>query len=63
VAKDGGKEAVNLISDEMVEAFYVLGPADHCKERITAYRQAGVDLPLLLPRLEDYRKVAETLNQ
>ncbi|HEV8712090.1 MAG TPA: LLM class flavin-dependent oxidoreductase [Candidatus Binatia bacterium] len=62
-ATDGGKEAVKLISDEMVDAFYVLGPADHCKERITAYRQAGVDLPLLLPRLEDYRKVAETLNQ
>jgi 5,10-methylenetetrahydromethanopterin reductase len=62
-AKDGGKEASKLISDEMVEAFYVLGPAERCKERIAAYRQAGVDLPLLLPRLEDYRKVAETLNQ
>ncbi|MBI3799314.1 MAG: LLM class flavin-dependent oxidoreductase, partial [Deltaproteobacteria bacterium] len=63
VAKGGEKEAVKLISDEMVEAFYVLGPADQCKARIAAYRQAGVDLPLLLPRLEDYRKVAETLNQ
>jgi 5,10-methylenetetrahydromethanopterin reductase len=63
VAKDGGKEAVGLISDEMVDAFYVIGPAARCKERIAAYRQAGVDLPLLLPRLEDYRKVAETLNQ
>ena len=62
-AKDGGKEASKLISDEMVEAFYVFGPVDQCKERIAAYRQAGVDLPLLLPRLEDYRKVAETLNQ
>ena len=62
-AQDGGKEAISLISDEMVDAFYVIGPADRCKERITAYRQAGVDLPLLLPRLEDYRKVAETLNQ
>jgi len=63
VAQDGGKEAVKLISDEMVDAFYVVGPAARCKERIAAYRQAGIDLPLLLPRLEDYRKVAETLNQ
>jgi hypothetical protein len=47
----------------MVDAFYVLGPADRCQERIAAYRRAGVDLPLLLPRLEDYRKVAETLNR
>ncbi len=62
-ATDGGKEAIKLISDEMVDAFYVIGPADRCKERLAAYRQAGVDLPLLLPRLEDYRKVAETLHQ
>jgi len=63
VAQDGTKEAVKFISDEMVDAFYVIGPAARCKERVAAYRQAGVDLPLLLPRLEDYRRVAETLNQ
>jgi 5,10-methylenetetrahydromethanopterin reductase len=62
-ATDGGREAVRLISDEMVDAFYVLGPAGRCRERIAAYRRAGVDLPLLLPRLEDYRRVAETLNR
>jgi 5,10-methylenetetrahydromethanopterin reductase len=63
VAKDGGKDAVGLISNEMVDAFYVVGSAARCQERIVEYRQAGVDLPLLLPRLEDYRRVAETLNQ
>ena len=63
VQKDGEKAAVGFITDEMVETFYVIGPAARCKERVAAYRQAGVDLPLLLPRLEDYRKVAETLNQ
>lgn len=62
VAKDGGKEAVGLISDDMVESFYLIGPAVRCKERIAEYRQAGVDLPLLLPRLEDYRRVAEALS-
>ena len=63
VQKDGEKAAVHFITDDMVEAFYLIGPAVRCKERIAAYRQAGVDLPLLLPRLEDYQKVAETLNR
>lgn len=54
--------AVQLVSDEMVKAFYVIGPADICKGRIAAYRAAGVDAPLLLPRLEDYRRVAEALR-
>ena len=63
VKKDGGKEAVGLISDDMVESFYLVGTAARCKERLAAYRQAGVDLPLLLPRLDDYGKVAEALSQ
>ena len=59
VKKDGEKAAVGFITDEMVDAFYVVGPVDRCRARIEEYRQAGVDEPLLLPRLEDYRKVAE----
>lgn len=61
-AKDEGKEAVGLITDEMVESFYLIGSAEKCKERIAEYRQAGVDLPLILPRLEDYERVAEALK-
>ena len=59
---DDGKYAATLISDDMVEAFYVVGHEERCKERIAEYREAGVDLPLLLPRLEDYAKVARTLS-
>jgi len=59
--KDGGQTAVGLITDEMVESFYLVGGASRCKERIAQYREAGVDLPLLLPRLEDYGKVAQSL--
>jgi 5,10-methylenetetrahydromethanopterin reductase len=62
VKKDGEKAAVHFITDEMVDAFYLVGPADYCKEKIEQYRQAGVDAPLLLPRLEDYRKVAEAFR-
>ncbi len=59
---EGGRDAVGLVSDEMVESFYVVGPAERWRERIAEYREAGVQLPLLLPRLEDYRRVAESLN-
>ena len=59
---EGGRDAVGLVSDEMVESFYIVGPAERCRERISEYREAGVQLPLLLPRLEDYRRVAESLS-
>jgi 5,10-methylenetetrahydromethanopterin reductase len=62
VEQNHDKEAVDLVTDEMVEAFYLVGPAAHCRERIAEYREAGVDLPLLLPRLEDYAKVAGALS-
>ena len=61
-AKDEGKEAVGLITDEMVESFYLFGSEEKCKKRTAEYRQAGVDLPLFLPRLEDYERVAGALK-
>ena len=58
-ASDGGtKAAAALIPDAIVEQFYVLGDAARCKQRIEEYRAAGVDQPLLLPRLEDFEAVA-----
>ena len=61
LAKEGPQGLTHLISDEIVEAFYVLGPPERCRSRIAEYRRAGVDRPLLLPRLADFRRVAETL--
>ena len=51
---------MDLISDEMVDAFYLVGSVEYCKERVMAYRNAGVDLPLLLPRLEDFENITRT---
>ena len=48
---------MDLISDEMEDAFYLVGSVEYCKERVMAYRNAGVDLPLLLPRLEDFENI------
>ena len=62
VENNGGEEVVGLVSDAMVQSFYLVGPATLCKERIAEYREAGVDLPLLLPRLEDFGKVAHSLS-
>jgi 5,10-methylenetetrahydromethanopterin reductase len=62
IKTDGEKAAVHLVTDAMVDAFYIVGSATQCKERIAEYRQAGVTTPLLLPRLEDYRTVATSLN-
>ena len=61
-ANDGGDEAARLMTEDMVKAFYLLGPAAECRDRIAEYRDAGVDFPLLLPRLEDYAKVARSLQ-
>ena len=58
----GDAGATELVSDEMVEAFYVVGDAVTCRARIDDYIAAGVDAPLLLPRLEDYLRVADTLR-
>ena len=52
----------DLVSDDMVEAFYLIGDAPTCRERINEYIAAGVDAPLLLPRLEDYLQVADALR-
>ena len=61
VAAGDEPSAVPLVTDAMVDACYVAGPADRCRDRIQAYRDAGVQSPLLLPRLADLAAVAEAL--
>ena len=61
LAASGPSEAARLVGDDLVEAFTLLGPAERCRERIEEYREAGVEEPLLLPRLPDYEGVAEAL--
>ena len=55
-------DVVELISDDIVEALYLVGDAATCRARIADYRAAGVDAPLLLPRLDDYMQVADALR-
>src|SRR5262249_29607969 len=55
-------EAARLVSEAMVEAFYLAGSAAHCSARLAEDRAAGVRLPLLRPRLEDYHATVEALR-
>lgn len=40
--------AVEAITDEMVDALTLIGPAEACKERIESFREAGLDTPILM---------------
>ena len=36
-------------SPAMIEATSVVGTADQCREKIEAYRESGIDLPIVSP--------------
>ncbi|HEU4427713.1 MAG TPA: LLM class F420-dependent oxidoreductase [Myxococcota bacterium] len=35
------------LRDEVVDRYYIHGPAEYCRERIAAYHEAGVDTPII----------------
>jgi alkanesulfonate monooxygenase SsuD/methylene tetrahydromethanopterin reductase-like flavin-dependent oxidoreductase (luciferase family) len=37
------------LSDRLLDSFCLLGPVARCQERLSAYRAAGVALPILIP--------------
>ena len=39
--------AVGAMSDRLVDALVISGPADACKERVESFRDAGLDTPIL----------------
>lgn len=43
----GAGAAASVVSDEMVDRLAVAGPFADCRERIAAYREAGLQLPVL----------------
>src|SRR5437870_10609732 len=42
---DGG----DALSDRVLDAICLIGPFGHCRDRLAAYREAGLDLPILWP--------------
>lgn len=43
------EEAEHAVSDALIDATSVAGTLEQCRERIEAYRQSGIDLPILSP--------------
>lgn len=39
----------DALSDRLLDSFCLIGPVSRCRERLAAYREAGVDLPILNP--------------
>jgi alkanesulfonate monooxygenase SsuD/methylene tetrahydromethanopterin reductase-like flavin-dependent oxidoreductase (luciferase family) len=39
------------LSDRVLDAICLIGPVEHCRVRLAAYREAGLDLPILWPAM------------
>jgi alkanesulfonate monooxygenase SsuD/methylene tetrahydromethanopterin reductase-like flavin-dependent oxidoreductase (luciferase family) len=39
------------LSDRVLDAICLIGPVAHCRDRLAAYREAGLDLPILWPAM------------
>ena len=48
-ATDGVEAAASLLSSELVAAHALCGTAAECRDRLTEYRSAGYELPVLFP--------------
>lgn len=43
------REAIGMVTDAMIDATGIAGTPGECKEKIQAYRESGIDLPILSP--------------
>ena len=60
----GDREAATrAVTDDMIDATSIVGTATECREKIEAYRESGIDLPIINPfaRGPEPKAVFETL--
>jgi alkanesulfonate monooxygenase SsuD/methylene tetrahydromethanopterin reductase-like flavin-dependent oxidoreductase (luciferase family) len=43
------KAAVEAISDQMADELTLIGPPSRCREQLAAFREAGIQLPIIVP--------------
>jgi 5,10-methylenetetrahydromethanopterin reductase len=48
-ARGDSEETERAVSDTLIDATNVAGTPEQCRQRIEAYRQSGIDLPILSP--------------
>ncbi len=46
-----GESGPESLTDRILDAVCLLGPASRCQEHLTAFRASGVDMPILMPPL------------
>jgi hypothetical protein len=53
------------LTDSVLETVCLIGPAARCRERLTVYRGAGLDMPIPWPAIgvEDARAVIAAFRQ
>jgi alkanesulfonate monooxygenase SsuD/methylene tetrahydromethanopterin reductase-like flavin-dependent oxidoreductase (luciferase family) len=53
------------LSDRVLDAICLIGPVGRCRERLAAYREAGLDLPILWPAMgvDSAREVIAAFRQ
>lgn len=57
------KAAIAAMSDRLVEALVIAGPAAACKERLESFREAGLDTPILLLIAQQGPEVARSMME
>ena len=58
----GGADPMEVFSDEMLDAVALVGPAERCRERLEAYRKAGVGLPIIVPNAAGKQSNVEVMK-
>jgi alkanesulfonate monooxygenase SsuD/methylene tetrahydromethanopterin reductase-like flavin-dependent oxidoreductase (luciferase family) len=68
-AEELAKGNGNAVSDKMAEAVSLIGPPSRCREQLAAFREAGVQLPIIVPvpvagqsNAQAVRKAIETFS-
>jgi 5,10-methylenetetrahydromethanopterin reductase len=61
-AEEGFPAACELLPDELVARHALVGPPEACRERLLAYRAAGLELPLLFPDEQSLLPVIEAFG-
>jgi probable F420-dependent oxidoreductase len=58
--RGGRAAAAKVVPDELIDAVALAGTAEACRERLAAYRRAGLALPIVSPRVSgaDAKKTA-----
>lgn len=57
-ARGDRRGAARAVPDALIDAVALAGPPARCRERLARYREAGVDLPIVTPRVRDGGGVA-----